>query len=122
MRERRMKRDEIENQLTVDTIGLIPFAGPLHAHSKDEPIEERSRLFAQVHVRVFDLSNEKDLAAYREVWYKIYNGVALGTERLEFDRRSSRFLAFMRWVEPRKVESDTHRELIHELIGSKTPK
>ena len=54
------------------------------------------------HVKVFDLSVAEDLAEYQRILDEIVNQVAFSIgDRIEFDSARGRFLAFLRWAEPR---------------------
>lgn len=77
----------------------VPFRGEPQLHSRDEPTYMRPQTVQDVHVRVFDLSDKKDLEEYQLVCNKVANGRGrFGVVRYAYDRDKKNWRVLAHWI------------------------
>ena len=64
----------------------LPYRGPILNYKDSDPIEKQPQIGFESHVEIFDLSNDDDLAKYREAVQKLVSDQAvLSYEEKEYD-------------------------------------
>lgn len=103
---------EMSQQLRVPA-GMMPvrYKPPLPVHvppdmaeapfiAPEDPAHKQVQQVWVAKTKMFDLANEKDLAAYEQTWQLLSDGHGQVCEqRLDFDPKSGSYKAFLRWAQ-----------------------
>ena len=78
----------------------LPFRGPVPHLKEDDPDFRQPQIGMRMHVRVFDLSESKDMLYYEQVWQLVANGFAtISNEDKQYDESKKNWRIFLRWVD-----------------------
>lgn len=94
----------------------LPFRGkPCNLKKTDAPPE----LDHDVHVKVFDLSNEEHIKEYTEICQKIARAeYILGTDERKYVEKEGKFIVFLKWGVPfyrPPTEFEAHRAMMDSM-------
>lgn len=77
----------------------VPFRGDVPMLRDGDPETRQPQMAMQLHVRVFNLADPKDMEYYEKIWQLIANGFALkSSEEKVYDPESKNWRVFMRWA------------------------
>jgi hypothetical protein len=66
---------------------------------EDDPAHIRPQQVADGHVRIFDLSNVKDLADYTKIVDDVAKGhMLISREEIHWDTQNNKYVVFLRWL------------------------
>lgn len=87
----------LTQQSVLPGFGGMPFRGTVPDLKEDDP--RRPEPAYQAFVRVFDLSNTKDLEYYEKIYQVAYNGFAvICAEERAYDKQKRNWRVFLRWA------------------------
>lgn len=76
----------------------LPYEGPVLDYKEDDPSYKKPQYRLRAHVRVFELSDPKDLHDYEAVWQSSANGTVLISKEIPvYDEEKKTWRIFLRW-------------------------
>jgi hypothetical protein len=78
----------------------LPYRGPAFPYKEDDPIERQPQMRMQAHVRIFNLGDEEDRAAYEENAQKWADQtIQVSFEDRQYDPEEKTWTVLMRWFD-----------------------
>lgn len=86
-------------------------------YKNTDPFYKRAQAVRETHVDVFDLSDDEQLAVYREIWKAVgYNMVVVVDEERHWVPSKENYKVFLRWYVAGEMDPSEIREVKFDLL------